>query len=175
MYIGHIGLALAGKGVRRHAPLWLLVLATQGCDWVQAIACVAAPAGASAMWSHSVPAVAVLAATLSLASYQLTGDRGVAALTGALTLSHVLADYVTGVKPTWPGGPMIGLGLYSAPLGDLVVETAVLVLGWQVYRWSLTPESRSTRLTWALLLVLGTTQLLGAFHLTLLPNIPKCM
>jgi hypothetical protein len=175
MYIGHIGLALAGKGVRRLAPLWLLVLATQGCDWVQAVACVAAPAGASAMWSHSVPAVAILAVALALASYQLTGDRGVAALTGALTLSHLLADYVTGVKPTWPGGPMIGLDLYSAPLGDLAVETAILVLGWQVYRRSLTPESRSTGLTRALLLMLGATQLLGAFQLRLLPHIPKCM
>jgi len=174
MYIGHIGLALAGRGVNRDAHLWLLVLATQGCDWAQAVACVAAPR-ASAMWSHSVPAVAILAAALALVSYQITGDRGAAVLTGALTLSHVLADYVTGVKPTWPGGPMIGLDLYSAPFGDLVVETAVLILGWQVYRLSLPPESRATRLTWALLLVLGATQLLGAFQIRLLPNIPKCM
>jgi hypothetical protein len=175
MYIGHIGLALGGKGIQRHAPMWLLIFATQGADWAQAVACVAAPAGSSAMWSHSIPAVTVLALGLAAAAYQLTGDRGVATLTAALTLSHALADYITGVKPTWPGGPMIGLDMYSAPLIDLVLETAVLVIGWQVYRRSLSPEARSSRLTWALLIVLGGTQLLGVFQAHLIPTISKCM
>jgi hypothetical protein len=109
MYIGHIGIALAAKGLRRAAPLWLLVMATQGCDWVQAVACVAAPVGASPMWSHSIPSVAALALVLALAAYRLTSNGAVAALTGAVTVSHVLADYVTGLKPTWPGGPIFGL------------------------------------------------------------------
>jgi hypothetical protein len=175
MYIGHFGIALAGKGLRRAAPLWLLVMATQGCDWVQAVACVAAPAGASPMWSHSIPIVAALALVLALAAYLLTGNGEVAALTGAVAVSHVLADYVTGLKPTWPGGPVIGLRLYSHPLGDLVVETAVLVIGWLVYRRSLPPESRSSRLSWALLLLLGVAQLLGVLQLKVLPSITKCM
>ena len=175
MYIGHLGLALAAKGVRRTAPLWLLVVATQGCDWVQAVACVAAPAGASAMWSHSIPSVAALTATLWLVSYVLTRDHAVAALTGALAVSHMLGDYVTGLKPTWPGGPMIGLQLYAHPLADLVLETAVLVVGWLFYRRSLPNASQSSRLTWALLLVLGAAQLLGVLKLELLPFISKCM
>jgi hypothetical protein len=174
MYIGHLGIALAGKGLRRTAPLWLLVVATQGCDWVQAVACVAAPVGASAMWSHSILVVAALAAALWLASYLLTKDHLGAALIGAVAVSHVLADYVTGFKPTWPGGPTIGLGLYAYPLGDLAVETAVLVVGWLLYRRSLPNESRSSRLTWALLLVLGTLQLLGVLQSGVLPSIPKC-
>jgi hypothetical protein len=175
MYIGHLGLALAAKGMRSTAPLWLLVVATQGCDWVQAVACVAAPAGASAMWSHSIPSVAALAAALWLVSYLRTRDHAIAALTGALSVSHMLGDYVTGLKPTWPGGPMIGLQLYAHPLADLVLETAVLVLGWLFYRRSLPNASRSSRLTWALLLVLGAAQLLGVLKLELLPFISKCM
>jgi hypothetical protein len=98
----------------------------------------------------------------------------VAGLTGAVTVSHVLADYVTGLKPTWPGGPAIGLELYSHPLGDLAVETGLLALGWLLYRRSLPPESRSSCLTWALLLLLGVTQLLGVLRLGILPTIPKC-
>jgi hypothetical protein len=66
------------------------------------------------------------------------------------------------------------LELYSHPLGDLVVETSVLALGWLLYRRSLPPESRSSRLTWALLLLLGATQLLGVLRLGILPSIPKC-
>lgn len=175
MYIGHFGFALAGKGVLRHAPLWLLVVATQACDWVQAVACVAAPAGTSAMWSHSFPAVAAVAAALSVSSYLLTRDRRVAVLTGAVAVSHLLADYVTGLKPTWPGGPTIGLDLYSHPLRDLAVETAVLVFGWLLYRRSLPPESRSSLLIWVLLLVLGATELVAVFGLAVLPPTPKCM
>ena len=175
MYIGHIGIALAGKGLRRAAPLWLLIVATQGCDWVQAVACVAAPTDASPMWSHSIPIVAALAFVLALAAYLLTSSGQVAALTGAVTVSHVLADYVTGLKPTWPGGPVIGLRLYAHPLGDLVVETVVLVIGWLVYRRSLPPQSRSSRMSWTLLGLLGVAQLLGVLQLKVLPSITKCM
>ena len=175
MYIGHLGLALAGKGLRHNAPIWLLVAATQGCDWVQAVACVAAPLGESAMWSHSLPAVAVLAVALGLAAYLVTGDAGAASMTGAVALSHVLADYVTGIKPTWPGGPTIGLDLYSLPFVDLILEMAVLILGWLVYRRSLPLESRSSWLAWALLIVLGATQIIGVLKEGLLPHTPKCM
>ena len=175
MYIGHIGIALAGKGLQRAAPLGLLVMATQGCDWVQAIACVAAPVGASSMWSHSIPSVAALAVVLALVAYLLKSNGAVAALTGAVTVSHVLADYVTGLKPTWPGGPVIGLRLYAHPLGDLVVETVVLVIGWVVYRRSLPPGSRSSRLSWALLWLLAVAQVLGVLQLKVLPSITKCM
>lgn len=174
MYAGHLGIALAGKGVRRDAPLWLLVLGTQGCDWVQMFACVAAPPGTSAMWSHSIPAAAALAAVLSLSAYLLTRDRGVALLTGAITLSHLLADYVTGAKPTWPGGPTIGLNLYDRPFADLVIEAGVVTAGWLVYRRSLPLESRTRRLTWLLLAALLGIQLLAALELALFPRMPKC-
>jgi hypothetical protein len=175
MYIGHLGFALTGKWLRRNAPLWILVLATQGCDWVQAVACVAASPATSAIRSPSVPAVVVLAAALGVASYLVTGDRGVAALTGTVVVSHLLADYVTGVKPTWPGGPMIGLDLYAHPMGDLVSETAVLVVGWLLYRRSLPPHARSSGLTWALLVVLAGAQVVGMLKLAIDPFMPKCL
>src|SRR6266581_8392218 len=75
------------------------------------ISCVAAPVGTSAMWSHSIPAVLALTVALSLGCYLGTRDRALALLVGAITLSHVVADYATGAKPTWPGGPVIGLNL----------------------------------------------------------------
>ena len=174
MYAGHLGIALGGKGVRPEAPLWLLVLATQGCDWVEVIACVAAPAGGSAMWSHSIPAVLALGAALGLTAYLLTRDRGVALLVGAVTISHVVADYVTGVKPTWPGGPMIGLDLYGHPLGDFVVEMVVVGVGWLIYRRSLPREAAAQRLAWVLVVALAGLQLAGAAELALFPRGPKC-
>lgn len=174
MYVGHLGFALAGKGLRREAPLWLLVLATQGCDWVQVVACVAAPVGTSAMWSHSIPAVLALATVLSLGSYFSTRDRALALLVGAITISHIVADYATGVKPTWPGGPVIGLDLYSHAAWDFLLETAVVTIGWVVYRRSLPAETAEKRLAWVLLVALVGIQLLGAADLAFLPRTPKC-
>jgi len=175
VYVGHLGFALAGKGWRQKAPLWLLVLATQGCDWVQVVACVAGPASASAMWSHSIPAVLVLATALSLGSYLGTRDRALALLVGAITISHIVADYATGAKPTWPGGPVIGLNLYShAPL-DFLLESAVVSAGWVIYRRSLPAHAARKQLAWLLLVALVGMQLLGALDLAFLPRTPKCM
>jgi len=174
VYAGHIGIALAGKGLRREAPLWLLVLATQACDWAQAVACVAAPLGASAMWSHSIPAGLALGVGLSLATYAGTRNGRVALLVGAVAVSHVVADYVTGIKPTWPGGPVIGLDLYDRPLADFAIETAVVYAGWLVYRRSLPSTVARTRLAWMLVVALVGVQLAGAVDLAFFPPGPKC-
>ena len=173
MYVGHLGIALGGKGLRRDAPLWLLVLATQGPDWVQVVAC-STGTSAHAMWSHSIPAVLVLAAAMALASYTVTRDGGVSGLAAAVTLSHVLVDYVTGIKPTWPGGPMVGLHLYAHPGWDFLLETGMIAAGWWVYRGTLAPELRSSPLARALLVVLIITQALGALKLAIAPPATKC-
>jgi hypothetical protein len=174
MYAGHLGIALGVRGWRRDAPMWLLVVATQACDWAQAVACVAAPAGDSAMWSHSVPAVCALAALLGLAAWAGTRSAGVALAVAGTTVSHILADYLTGDKPTWPGGPIIGLGLYNRPPVDLVIEVACVAAGWLIYRRSLPPEARARRLTWLLLAVLVAVQLAGVLKLAIMPPTPKC-
>jgi hypothetical protein len=173
MYVGHLGFALAGKGVRRDAPLWLLVLAAQGCDWLQVVACTQNP-DTSAMWSHSIAAVAALAAAFAIAGYLLTGSGAVALLGGVVAISHIAADYVTGLKPTWPGGPIVGLDLYSFPAADFLVESVLITAGWLLYRRSLPLAARSRGLTWVLLVLLVGGQLVGvAQHLILAPT-PKC-
>lgn len=173
MYVGHLGIALGGKGLRRDAPLWLLVLATQGPDWVQVVAC-SSGASAHAMWSHSVPAVLVLAAALAAASYVVTHDGAVSALAAAIVISHLLVDFMTGIKPTWPGGPLIGLDLYARPGWDFLLESAVIIAGWWIYRRSLAPEPRSSPLVRALLVALIATQALGALKLAIAPPATKC-
>jgi hypothetical protein len=173
VYAGHLGFALAGKGVRKDAPLWLLVLATQGCDWLQVVACMRDP-DTSALWSHSIPAVAALAVAFAVAAYLVTRNGAVALLGGAVAVSHIGADYLTGLKPTWPGGPLIGLDLYAYPGGDFLLESAVIAAGWLIYRRSLPLESRSRWLTWLLLLLLVGGQLVGVAKHLFFPQIPKC-
>jgi hypothetical protein len=81
---------------------------------------------------------------------------------------------VTGYKPTWPGGPMIGLRLYSHPVADFLVEGVVIVIGALLYGSTLPPRRRpwvdvSIMLGALLALQLG----IDVAHM-LFKSLPKC-
>lgn len=172
MYIGHVGIALGAKGLRRDAPVWLLVIATQAPDWVDACTCAAGiePTG---MWSHSIAAVLALATGAWLATWATTRSMATSRVVAAIAVSHLLVDYLTGMKPTWPGGPVIGLGLYSHPVLEFALEVAVISVGWHLYRRSL-PASASKSPARLLLVALLSVQILGDVKLALLPSTSKC-
>jgi membrane-bound metal-dependent hydrolase YbcI (DUF457 family) len=174
MYGGHLGIALAGKGYRSTIPMWLLVLATQLPDWADAAVCSVSKSAGAEMLSHSLPAVAVLGIALALIYYIGARDFTSAAIVAAIVVSHALADYATGLKPTWPGGPMIGLQLYRRPAIDFVVEAFVIVIGWLVYRRSLPVEKRDRSPVTVLLVSLLLLQLAASVSFSLFPGIKKC-
>lgn len=131
MYIGHIGAALAAKRLRPQIGLAVLLLATYTPDWIDAGFCLAG--SPQPMLSHSLPAVAVLALAGASAYGVAARDWTSAIVVAAMVMSHAILDYVTGYKPTWPGGPVIGLGLYGNPVADFIVEGAVIALGVALY------------------------------------------
>src|SRR4030081_3748783 len=57
-------------------------------------------------------------------------------------LSPIFLDGITGYKPTWPGGPMIGLKLYDHPVADFVAEAVVIAIGALLYARTLPPRKR---------------------------------
>jgi hypothetical protein len=59
--------------------------------------------------------------------------------------AHWACDFVTGHKPTWPGGPVVGLDLYRRPYADFVLEAAVVVVGWALWRQTLPRPLGGTR------------------------------
>jgi hypothetical protein len=94
------------------------------------------------MLSHSLVSVG-MAATLATLIYFGFTRRALDALVVGLTYaSHWPADYITGIKPTWPGGPMVGLLLYSHPLQDFLLESSLIIVCSWVYWQSLPPSSR---------------------------------
>ena len=142
MYIGHVGVALAAKRTRVSVGLLTLLVATYAPDWVDSGLCLAGGYSAREMLSHSIPAV-LLFALMGFAAYTLnTRDRIGGVIIAAVILSHLLLDWITGSKPTWPGGPMIGLQLYSHPIADFVAEGVVIVAGALVYARTLPPRRR---------------------------------
>lgn len=175
MYGGHIGIALAGKGYRSTIPLWLLLLATQLPDWTDAAVCaVGISSQPSEMLSHSLPAIAVLAAVLSLLYVAAVRDLGGASLLALVVVSHAVTDYVTGLKPTWPGGPAIGLQLYQQPALDFAAEGAVILIGWAIYRRSLPAGRRRSSAVLLILVALLLLQLAASVSFAVFPGLKKC-
>ena len=175
MYGGHVGIALAGKGFRKTIPLWLLIVATQLPDWTDAAVCAAGISSPpSEMLSHSLPAIAVLAAVIAALYYAARKDALSSLLVAGIVGSHMAADLLTGLKPTWPGGPSIGLRLYQRPAIDFVVEAMIIVIGWMIYRRSLPRDRRRSAPANLLLASLLLLQLVASMSFALFPGIKKC-
>ncbi len=175
MYAGHVGAALSAKGLRPSLPLWALMIASQLPDWADASVCLAGISSSTpGMYSHSFPAIGVLTVVGALTYLMTTRDLIGAAFVGALVISHALGDYITGTKPTWSGGPMIGLQLYHHPALDFVAEAIVILAGWMVYRASIPEDRRASREVWTMLGFLLAIQTLADVVFSLSPSLRKC-
>lgn len=142
MYIGHVGAALAAKRARRSIGLLVLLVATYTPDWVDTGLCMAGAYDSEGMLSHSIPAIALLA-LVGFAAYAIaTRDWTAALVVAAVIVSHMFLDWITGYKPTWLGGPMIGLRLYDHPIADFMAEGVVIGIGALFYARTLPPRRR---------------------------------
>jgi len=174
MYIGHVGAALGAKRVRASIGLLVLLVATYTPDWVDVGLCLAGVDNRVGMLSHSIPAIALFT-MLGFAVYATgTRDWRAALVVAAVVLSHMFLDWITGYKPTWPGGPMIGLHLYDHPMADFIAEAVVIVIGGLLYARTLPPRKRpwidvSVMLGALLLLQLGVD-----IARMLMKSLPKC-
>jgi hypothetical protein len=131
---GHLGVAAALRSRWRGVPLlWLLAasVAPDVLDVGMAIAGICNPYG---LYSHTVPAVVLLAATLGGAAFLVTDSRETALVTAAVILLHLPPDLVTGHKIFWPGGDFHGLALHWHPRLDFLVEVPVALGGWWLLR-----------------------------------------
>lgn len=173
MYVGHVGAALGGKRFAPSIALWTLIAAAYLPDWVDAGLCLTGRYHDTEMLSHSVPAVLVLA-LIAAATQLRRGDRSAALVIAAVVISHVLLDYLTGIKPTWPGGPVIGLQIYAHPLLDFVVEGLVILGGWLLYRRTLPALRGGWKSAGTMLFVLLSMQAIVDASRLLFPAINKC-
>ena len=146
MFAGHAALAMGAKGTRPRIPIALLVPVAFAPDWIEWICTLAG--WESRITSHSLVSVFIGASVVAVA-YGLFARSALDALVLGLTyVSHWAADFITGDKPTWPGGPNVGLMLYSHPIRDVMLESALIVACWLLYRRSLPPESRRRAIGW---------------------------
>ena len=170
MYAGHIGAGLGAYSFRKTIPLWLLLVAAQFPDWLDAGLCIAnVDRGPYGLYTHGFIPVGAAAVLFGLVAFAITRDLTAALIVSLAVVSHWILDYPTGMKPTWPGGPVVGLGLYSRPVVDVIMESAVILTGWLLYRRTLERDMRNHGWTYAMLLTLCALQVLAgaAFALSL--------
>ena len=173
MYVGHVGVALGAKRFAPSVALGLLVLATYLPDWIDAALCVTGRYHDAQMLSHSVPAALILS-VLAGAAVLGGANRSAFFTVAAIVITHVLLDYITGIKPTWPGGPFIGLQMYSHPVADFVAESIVIVIGWILYKRTLPPLNGGWNRATLMLAVLLAMQAAVDAQRLLSPSINKC-
>ena len=92
-------------------------------------------------WSHSL--VTALAWSVLFGLACLRGGKRVALLAGLLVFSHWVLDFVTHRPdlPLWPGGPMVGLGLWNSVAATVVIESAMFAVGIWIYVHSTRPRN----------------------------------
>ena len=176
MYAGHIGVGLGAYSLRRTLPLWLLLIAAQIPDWLDAGFCVAdISRGPAGLYTHGFIPVAAAAIVCGVFTYLLTHDATGAIIVALVVASHWFLDYLTGIKPTWPGGPTVGMNLYTRPVVDVVLESGTILAGWLLYRRALPESVRDNGWTYTTLFSLCGLQVLAgvAFALSLGGH-PKC-
>lgn len=176
MYAGHIGLALGAYSFRRTIPLWLILIAAQLPDWLDAGMCMAdIDRGPFGLYTHGFIAVALGAVAFGVLAWLLARDLAGALIVAGVVVSHYLLDYFTGFKPTWSGGPIVGLDLYARPMADLTLETITVVVGWLLYRRTLPSSVRNDGMVYATLFALIALQVVAGVTLALsLGNHMKC-
>ena len=175
MYAGHVGVALGAHGLRKAIPLWFLIIASQLPDWTDAAFCLASIRPSTpGILSHSIPAVSLLALVAAVAYVIAMRDPAGMLVVAVVVLSHAAGDYLTGLKPTWSGGPMVGLMLYHRPLVDFAIEAFVVIVGWTVYRRSLSVDRRSSEPVFTLLGTLLVIQAGADVFLSFAKGLRKC-
>ena len=172
MITGHLGIAGAAHANRRDSSLLWLLGAAMAPDIVDALFVVARQCNPHGLYSHTVPAAALLAVIVGALAYYFTDQRATGVLSALLVLAHLPPDFITGRKLFWPGAEMMGLRLYDHPVGDFVLEFALVVVGWWLlHRREWAPRWATGRAALVALLVIQiTVEAVGATRGGLKPS-----
>lgn len=101
-------------------------------------------------FSHSLAGTGVWAAGIGLACWLATRNGRGALVVSLAALSHWFLDALTHRPdmPLYPGGPVVGLGLWNSPAATVVVEGSLFIAAVWVYSTATRATDRMGR--WAL-------------------------
>jgi hypothetical protein len=182
MFVGHIGVGLAAKGVAPKVPLPVLILAAEFLDvlWpiflMAGIEHVQIEPGFTIVsplnfydypYSHSLAAALLWAGAFGFAYRFLQEDSWGGWVLGLLVLSHWPLDAIVHRPdlPVYPGGPeRIGYAVWNSLGQTLLIEGALFVGGILVYYGVTEAKDRTGSYAfWPLMLLLGLVWLDSIF------------
>jgi hypothetical protein len=168
VYAGHAAFALFAKSRRARISLALLVPVAFAPDWIEWIL----SSGSTVVTdqdrflSHALVSVVPCALAVGFVYWLLRRGAGStmadAATVCAVYLSHWAADFITGIKPTWRGGPTVGLMFYNHTWPEAATECALVLLCWWAYHRSLPPASRRREIGWLIPVSLIVLEIVSA-------------
>lgn len=145
MFVGHVAVALIGKGARPRIPLWLLIFASQAPDWLLIVGWMTGhPVARIEHFSETIYSFVLVAIPISLAYFAVSRDWRSALTIWLVSASHQVCDFFTGSKAFLPTGQLAGLGWYHHPLRDFVLEAGLVVAAAWFYRRNIAYEKRNT-------------------------------
>jgi len=181
MFIGHFAVAFAAKRAAPRVSLGTFILATQWLDglWpiflLLGIERVAIRPGITRFtpldfeyypWSHSLAMTLVWAALFAAAYYWRRRDLAAAAVLAAAVASHWVLDWISHRPdlPLYPGGPLVGLGLWNAVAATLATEAVMFMAALALYfRTTRAADAIGSWGLWAFLAFLVAAYLGAAF------------
>jgi len=183
MFIGHYGVALAARPVRRTIPLWLLFIAVQWLDvvWsalvmlgVEKVRIVRGFTEGSPLdlyympYTHGLLGALALSLVLgALASLFIRDKRtAVIAVVGGAVFSHWLLDLVVHVSdlPLLGDSFKVGFGLWRHVWISFPLELVTLLIGAAAYAvYDPAPTRAGARWYWGFVVLLALTEIYAAF------------
>ena len=177
MFVGHLAVSLGAKVVEPKAPLAALVAASYGLDllWplllLTGLETVSVAPGNTAFtplafdwypWSHSLVMAVIWGTAVGGLTLRLTSNQRVSFIVGAVLVSHWVLDVISHRPdlPLWPGGPLVGLGLWNSIAATLLVEGALFATALWWFVRSLPSADVTGR--WALWSLVGLTTVIWA-------------
>jgi len=169
VFLGHFAVGLAAKTLAPRTSLGALLLAAQFIDllWptflLLGIESVRIDPGNTVVtpldfehypWSHSLAAVLGWSVFVGVVTFVFQRDRKQSLVLGLLVLSHWLLDVVVHRPdlPLWPGGTLIGLGLWQSLTATVVIEVGLLAAGAVLYERATRARDTTGRWSWWLFL-----------------------
>lgn len=169
MFAGHLAAALAAKRAEPRVSLGGYVAAAYGLDLLWPVLVLAgverlhiepgntafnALAFDSYPWSHSLFMAAVWSALAGVLAGRVLRSRRAGWAVGIIVVSHWFLDLIVHRPdlPLWPGGPLVGFGLWNSVSGTMIVEGLLFATGVVLYTGATWPRDAVGR--WALVTLL---------------------
>ncbi len=173
MFIGHNAVAFAAKRAAPRTSLGTLTAAAVLLDLIWPVLVILAVEhfqirpGITAFspfdftyypWSHSLVMSLVWSILFGALYFAVTRYGGGAVVVGLLVFSHWALDFIVHRPdlPLYPGGPKVGLGLWSSVAGTIIVESFLYIAGvWIYLRTTRAGDRLGNILAWVLIIFLA--------------------